>query len=184
MTDHLGDRSQRAFWRNTLVPGEKLVWMSHSYLPPTWLVIAWNCMIVGTLAITGAAIYSVLPNELGGWIIGILLTMHGIGFVNWLRKDVSPRYALSDRRLLISTGIVSKSLVSIDLSKIQVIRQLSSFLTNSKRRRIGSIIIKLKEGARSPFGRPKTVVLSRVRNPQFLVQRVQELRSSLAGQGL
>lgn len=102
------------------MPGEKLIWAGH----PTWRATI-SSIVWGVLAGMAFFVLAVIVDKLGGdsmWtvygVLGLLVIAGGTVLYSWVKRQFT-EYTITDKRLNVRWGILSKRETTTTLDRVQ-----------------------------------------------------------------
>ena len=96
-----------------LMPGEKLIWAGH----PTWRATI-STIIWGTLVGIGVFVLGLVLNTEFYGVFGLVVIAGGTILYSWLKRQFT-EYTITDKRLNVRWGILSKQETTTSVDRIQ-----------------------------------------------------------------
>jgi uncharacterized membrane protein YdbT with pleckstrin-like domain len=160
-----------------LQQGESVIYEGH----PSWRSIL-HFYVLGVLAVivvaaATAGVSQIAEGEVkGGWVaiaaIGAFLILVLVG---WLKR-ISTDYMITDRRLIVRRGILSRNIDQTRVDRIQNVTSSQSFLQRILR--VGTV--DFDTASNEP---ENTFAFRGVSDPQGVVRKVDQAASAAAGHG-
>jgi uncharacterized membrane protein YdbT with pleckstrin-like domain len=148
-----------------LVPGETVLYKTRLH----WIVLVRPLVVGLLLGVIGLAFvvggYKAGAKDFGGMIFLGLLLLAGaiVSVVGGLMRKNSTEVAVSNRRVLIKTGFISRKTIEVTLSKVESVGVDES--TFGRMFGYGDVIVRGTGGTTEKF--------SRIANPEELSRQVQ-----------
>jgi len=148
-----------SYVQKNLIPGETLVYLTGVH----WSVLFWPFVLI--VAAIGGGVYILLQNFIGKVELGTLLIAGACVFALYVvMKRNATEIAVTNRRVIIKTGMAARRSLEIMLPKVESIGVDEPTL--GRLLGYGSVVIHGTGGTPEPF--------HRIAHPSLFRQRVQE----------
>lgn len=158
-----------SYLRSNLVPGEQVIYQTRLH----WIVMLGN-LLVGCLLMAGGAVLLYYASNQAGFEIATIHAMQGTAvglvvagliaiLVGLVRRNAT-EMAVTNRRVIVKTGLISRRTIEILLNKVESIEVSESTL--GRLLGYGAIIVVGTGGSTEPF--------SRIAHPLTFRSRLQQ----------
>lgn len=114
-----------SYIEKTLMADEKILYSTHPhwivfYAPILWLLV---CIFVPIInSFSAEANLVIFGNTLGGWIVRFAFLMMAFSAISSLIKYLATEYVMTNRRMIVKTGLIRRNSFEIFLNRIESIQ--------------------------------------------------------------